>query len=232
MPSLVDLERGVFEVIATSSVEVYPKESIGLIFGTKILNGYRCSVAIPLQEAERDVFGVSWDLLHQERIKKAVFSMMGYKFLGIYHSHTDTAAVLSKEDVSLLINSDYLLCIVSSVSKSLNPSSHWRERKLGIEGSLQNFELIMNAFVKSAQQVQQAKVEFPSMHIYNSLANEFGISLYDMIGLPDRDLQILQYELKKIDYHLRRKKGDYSQRKIKYAMGVIEKVLIKHFKRR
>jgi len=60
MPQLVELKRGVVEVIVTSLIEVYPKEAVGLIFGTKTFNGYKCDVSIPLQEAERDVFGVSW----------------------------------------------------------------------------------------------------------------------------------------------------------------------------
>jgi len=51
MAQLIELKRGVVEVIVKSLIEVYPKEAVGLIFSTKTFSGYGCDVSIPLQEA-------------------------------------------------------------------------------------------------------------------------------------------------------------------------------------
>jgi len=231
MPKLVELKRGVVEVIVTSLIEVYPKEAVGLIFGTKTFNGYRCDISVPLQEAERDVFGCSWGLLHQERVKKAIFCTLGYKFLGIYHSHTDAPATLSKADTSLLRKRNYPLCFVGEISKNADKKQYWLETKLGIQGNVQNFKIVMNAFAIDEDGIEQAKIKFPFMTIYNILAEKFGISFYDIISLPDNDLQRIQYLFQKLDYHLGRGENEYRRQKIAYALKNVENVLRKHIRR-
>ena len=225
MSQLIELKRGVVEVIVTSLMEVYPKEAVGLIFGSKTPSGYRCDVSIPLQEAERDVFGVSWRLLYQERVKKAIFYTFGYKFLGIYHSHTDAPATLSEEDISLLRERNYPLCLVGEISKVGCKRPYWLEAKLGIQGNIQNFKVVINAFTINANGIEQAKVKFPFMKVYNILAEKFGISFYNIINLPDNELQKVQYSFQKMDYHLGRGGNGYRQQKITYALKNIERIL-------
>lgn len=211
---------------------MYPKETVGLIFGIRTPSGYRCSLAIPLQVAHRDYFGVSWDLLHQERVKKAVFSMMGYKFLGIYHSHPGGSTVPSDEDLRALIDNNYCLDIVSGIKKSIKGEKPpWSTSGLGIKGIVQNFEIVIDAFVNEVGKAYQIKIDFPSMDIYNILAEELDISLFDIIDLPDYDLKIAQYKLRKIDYHLMRRKGSYSKQKIDYHFDGVKKILSKYSKK-
>ncbi|MEM2972423.1 MAG: hypothetical protein QW270_08420 [Candidatus Bathyarchaeia archaeon] len=147
--------------------------------------------------------------------------------MGIYHSHTDAPAMLSKEDASLLCKRNYPLCFVGEISKTVNKRQYWSEMKLGIQGNVQNFKVIINAFAIDEKGIEQAKIKFPFMMVYNMLAEKFGISFYDIIDLPDNDLQRVQYLFQKVDYHLGRGENEYRQQKITYALKNIENVLRK-----
>ena len=151
--------------------------------------------------------------------------------MGIYHSHTDAPAILSKEDASLLCERNYPLCFVGEISKIADKRQYWSETGLGIQGNVQNFKVAINAFVTDEKGIEQAKMKFPFMMVYNMLAEMFGISFYDIISLPDNDLQRVQYSFQKVDYHLGRGENEYRRQKIAYALKNIENVLRKHIRR-
>jgi proteasome lid subunit RPN8/RPN11 len=90
---------GVFSSILTSCIEVFPKETIGLLGGYPTQRRNILVMANPVQLAKRGRHSVEiLNRKNQERTMK-IFKSLGIEFYGFYHSHSDGLAQPSQGDL-------------------------------------------------------------------------------------------------------------------------------------
>ena len=95
----VYLGAGVFCSLLTSCVEVYPKETIGLLGGYQTPKKNILIMAYPMQQAKRKKYSVEIaDRKTQDRTLR-IFNSLGIEFYGFYHSHIDSMARPSQTDL-------------------------------------------------------------------------------------------------------------------------------------
>lgn len=101
MPSLW-LSKPAFISLVTSGIEVYKKESFGLLFGSRRNGNYFVKYAVNIQSAKRHYDSITIDKSRIRRINDTASGIMKHKFIGDFHSHADGPAKLSKTDVKEL----------------------------------------------------------------------------------------------------------------------------------
>jgi proteasome lid subunit RPN8/RPN11 len=95
----VHLGAGVFCSLLTSCVEVYPKETIGLLGGYQTSRRNVLIMAYPMQQAKRSKYSVEiMNRKVQDRTLR-IFNSLGIEFYGFYHSHIDAGARPSQTDL-------------------------------------------------------------------------------------------------------------------------------------
>lgn len=109
----VVIEDPAFIGILTAAVEVYNKETFGVLIGRKKNNSYIVKYALSYQAAQRKKSEVEIDNLCEARLNQASHTICSYPMIGDYHSHVENTYQLSKcdkkdmrdsgEGVSLLI---------------------------------------------------------------------------------------------------------------------------------
>ncbi|MBI3997317.1 MAG: M67 family metallopeptidase [Candidatus Omnitrophica bacterium] len=102
----------------------YPKEACGLLAG----NDGRVMQVYPMTNIEDSSIGYAMDPREQLRVEQQM-RRQGQQLLGIFHSHTASAAYPSSVDVSLAISPD-----VSYVLVSLNDQAHPDVKSYRING--------------------------------------------------------------------------------------------------
>lgn len=102
----VVLEAGCFSALVMSAVEVYSKETTGLLIGKRDRRFIRGSLtdcvvvqgAYPLQTAWRGFTSVMIGSKRAFMRAKRTLSFLGFDLLGEYHSHPGSSARLSMDD--------------------------------------------------------------------------------------------------------------------------------------
>lgn len=94
----VILKKEALISIVISSIEVYRKETFGILIGEKVDNDFIVNYAINFQSAERHYEYVDISKLREKRISEAIRYLVGRKYLGDFHSHTDGVVKLSRTD--------------------------------------------------------------------------------------------------------------------------------------
>ena len=90
---------GVIANILTSCIEVYPKETIGLLGGYRTSKRNRLVMAYPLQKVSRKKNAVTIMDRKSYRRTLRIMEPMGIEFYGFYHSHPDFVAQPSEHDI-------------------------------------------------------------------------------------------------------------------------------------
>lgn len=87
-----------------SSIEVYSRETFGILLGTE--RGSVCKVmrAVPYLTAQRDYEYTSIDATREKRINSIIAFLTTHKVIGDYHSHPNGPRVLSRHDKKVLSN--------------------------------------------------------------------------------------------------------------------------------
>lgn len=126
-----------------SSIEVYKRETFGIILGTKKGKVVRVMRAIPYLTAKRDYEYTSINIHRERRINSALAFLTAQKILGDYHSHPEGPDLLGKHDRKELMkmNEEYVAILVSV--KKIRPaqkSKKWKnnQRDLSICGPIAN----------------------------------------------------------------------------------------------
>ena len=107
-----------FDEIIRHCQKEYPKEACGIFAGTAAqglpgIDQPRTVVAVyPMRNVEDSPIGYSMDAKEQLLVEKRM-RQAGQRMIGIYHSHTATAAYPSSVDVSLALSPDLSYVLVS-----------------------------------------------------------------------------------------------------------------------
>jgi proteasome lid subunit RPN8/RPN11 len=93
------MSAGVFSSILTSCIEVYPRETIGLLGGYPTKRRNILVMAYPVQLAKRRRNEVQiLNRKNQDRTLR-IFKSLGIQFYGFYHSHSNGIAKPSEQDL-------------------------------------------------------------------------------------------------------------------------------------
>ena len=107
-----------YEESVAHCLREYPKEACGIFAGAAAhglpaIDRPRTVVAVyPMRNVEGSPIGYSMDPKEQLQIEKRM-RQAGQRMIGIYHSHTATAAYPSSVDVSLALSPDISYVLVS-----------------------------------------------------------------------------------------------------------------------
>ena len=117
------LSQPLREAIAAHCQREYPKEACGLLAGADGIQQ-----VYPMINVEDSPIGYAMDPKEQLAVEKTM-RQRGQRLLGIYHSHTASAAYPSSVDVGLALSPD-----VSYVLVSLQDRQHPQLKSYRIEG--------------------------------------------------------------------------------------------------
>jgi len=86
----VKIAKDALAMIVFSTVEAYPREVAGLLFGESGWSkGYGCLLAFPLQILKwRGEEGLVWNPYRFNRVGRLQSQLTGLEFVGMFHSHT------------------------------------------------------------------------------------------------------------------------------------------------
>ncbi len=124
-----------------SSIEVFSRETFGILLGTKRGKTYKVMRAVPYLTAKRDYEYTSIDVARENRINSILAFLTTHKVVGDYHSHPNGPEVLSRHDKKVLMKmeEDHLAILV--VVKKLLPhqkNKRWKNnpRDLSVCGPI------------------------------------------------------------------------------------------------
>ena len=100
------------EEVIRHCASAYPKEACGLLAGSRAGAAGTVSQVYPMTNVEDSPIGYSMDPREQLRVERQM-RQAGQRMLGIYHSHTASAAYPSPVDVSLALSPDISYVLVS-----------------------------------------------------------------------------------------------------------------------
>jgi len=139
-------ERAFFAIIL-SVVEVYRRETLGLLLGYRGENKFFVEYAIPSQTAEREFSWTEPKMRAVARMTK-IIENMSIEIIGDYHSHTDFRgdrgrAIPSGEDVADMRSGN--VHIIVAVNPKLK-SKKWRQNNDGtISGTISDYHIRISA---------------------------------------------------------------------------------------
>ena len=130
---MLRLPRTLYDEMMAHCRREYPKEACGILAGERgpasprLRSGRRSEAysakdggvvaqVYPMRNVEASPIGYSMDPNEQLRIEKAM-RQKGQRILGIYHSHTASAAYPSSVDVSLAISPDVAYVLISLMNR-------------------------------------------------------------------------------------------------------------------
>ena len=109
---MLSISRELYEQVISHCQSRYPKEACGLLAGAKSGREPEVVQVYPMRNAEDSPIGYSMDPKEQLQVEKRM-RQAGQQMIGVYHSHTATAAYPSPVDVRLAISPDISYVLVS-----------------------------------------------------------------------------------------------------------------------
>ena len=130
---MLRISRALHDEMLTHCKNRYPKEACGILAGsaTPAVPADELGLAVqvyPMTNVEDSPIGYAMDPKEQLLIEKQM-RQRGERMVGIYHSHTASAAYPSSVDVSLAISPD-----ISYVLVSLQDQAHLALKSYRIDG--------------------------------------------------------------------------------------------------
>lgn len=105
---MLQISRALHEQVIAHCRSRYPKEACGLLAGERDV----VTQVYPMTNVEDSPIGYAMDPREQLKVEKQM-RQLGQRFVGIFHSHTASAAYPSSVDVRLAISPDVSYVLVS-----------------------------------------------------------------------------------------------------------------------
>ncbi|MBI2093720.1 MAG: M67 family metallopeptidase [Candidatus Omnitrophica bacterium] len=129
---MLQISQAQYNDIVDHCQKQYPKEACGLLAGEPSLvanASLQVREVYPMRNVEDSPIGYSMDPREQLQVERKM-RQRGQRLIGIYHSHTSTAAYPSSVDVGLALSPD-----LSYVLVSLKDASHPEIKSYRIDGT-------------------------------------------------------------------------------------------------
>lgn len=114
----VVIEEPAFISMVAAAIEVYNKETCGVLLGKKRKQSYIVKHTVTYQIAERKKSAVTLDSEYEERVNRANYLLGSHRPIGDYHSHIDGPMHLSKCDKKDLQSSGEGLSLLLVIKKT------------------------------------------------------------------------------------------------------------------
>lgn len=159
----VVLKQDAFLSMVLSSIEVYRKETYGLVIGIRKKKNYLVSNCFSFQTAKRHYDVIEIDESKERMINNHIKYLTNHKLLGDYHSHANEPDELSREDIRTLKNSFEGFISVLVVPKKLKNKRKylWKHNRLQkcVSGSIGNFFVKIVAFYYDPKNKRAVKLQ-------------------------------------------------------------------------
>lgn len=171
------LREEAFVALLTAALEVYPKETFGIILGSLHQTRYRSRLiiknALTYQNAVRKKEEVSINPSQDLKIRKVINELSGYKIMGEFHSHTCGINYLSKHDKKDMIEDGErfsLLTVVEPVKKG----SEWRydKRDKSLHGTVNSsYKVTIKIYARDyeSKRIKKLRIECPYISRLNRI---------------------------------------------------------------
>ena len=143
-----------------SSIEVYKKETYGIILGKKSRGNYYLLHAATFQSAMRDYDFVSIDLSREKRINRILKYLTNYRLIGDFHSHADGFEKLSRHDAKEILRmGDGWLAVLIIVKKSSRKSKWgYNARERSLSGPVGDYTVKIFVFANDGGSVEKLPI--------------------------------------------------------------------------
>ena len=168
----VTITEQAFVGMVASSLEVYKKESFGLLIGEVHKKHYLVLNTYTYQAAQRDYESVSITPQKKNRIDTSLRFFTPSKIIGDFHSHPDGPGFLSACDKIDTLSGKTELTILVSVYKARSRHKWKTNKDLSVSGSIGNTYFIkIFAFEadKKGKKVNPIKIVCPYLKKINKL---------------------------------------------------------------
>lgn len=132
--------------LVISSIEVYKKECLGLIVGTRHNGLYVAENAIAFQAAERGTSSASVRGHYHDRIIRFLNEVIHLEPLGYFHSHPGYDVIPSEEDVSVL--QDQHINMIVGVNKKRKEVPWNYNVDESLSGTIEDFIIKLRGFYR------------------------------------------------------------------------------------
>ena len=174
MGKLVRLSNSAFISMVTSCLEVYKKESYGVLLGTSYNGHSIVRHSVNYQSAKRTYDYVDVHPQRENKIARALKYISTNKLVGDFHSHSDYPDGLSSHDKKDLLAKGNkwvsMLFVIWDTNKK-TPWSYNRKEKY-LSGSVGNrFFMKMHAYKNIEGRIEKVRIECPYVKRVNE--NQF-----------------------------------------------------------
>lgn len=161
-----------FLSIALSAIEVYHRESLGILLGHQTSDGFVVEYAIPYLTADKGLSWVESKPERADRIQK-ILRRLPISLIGDFHSHTDLGnlkaqVIPSRTDIADM--EDGKVYLIVALNNGIRRKKWQMNRDGTISGSLNSYHLKIGAYVCS----QNGRWKFERAKIHCSFAMIMG----------------------------------------------------------
>jgi proteasome lid subunit RPN8/RPN11 len=131
------LEEDAFVALLTSALEVYDKETYGLLIGYSIKDKIKIKNAIPCQNAVRKKNEVYIRPSHETKIRFFLGNLTGHKIIGDFHSHPLWPRYLSDYDVKDMVENGERITLLIVIEKFKRKFAwHYNKKDKSLMGTI------------------------------------------------------------------------------------------------
>ena len=138
------LQEPAFVALITAAMEVYQKETFGLVIGQAHKDTVTISNALVYQECSRKVSEVNVQQRRDRMIRQVINELTNCQILGDFHSHSYYPNHLSRQDRKDMIQDGERISVLVVIKPAKQATSwHYDKKEMSIQGSLDNEYHIM-----------------------------------------------------------------------------------------
>ena len=148
--TVIFVSEEAFMTMVLSSVEVYKRECLGVLLGTKSLGRILVEYAIPLQSSKRGFIEVETDWRRELKVLSVLPKLVHLEKLGYFHSHPqfgDSKGLPQLSDQDKKSMSAGEIDVVVAINDSAR-SRRWSETRNGLAGSLGDYSITISGYYK------------------------------------------------------------------------------------
>ena len=157
--------------LAAACIEVFRKESFGLVLGHKEKKDYVVKAVLPFQTAKREKMAVTLSSSKEKKLNTALLCMSKEGVIGDFHSHPGNVGdYLSDTDIKDLKKSKKDTLSILIMIKKAKKYKHWEHRKdLCMSGTVGDYAIQIKAYeyCLKTDEVKQIRIKTPTLDNLN-----------------------------------------------------------------
>lgn len=174
------IRKDAMVAVAVAGIEVFKKESYGLLLGEKKGKEIIVRDALGFQSAMRDYYSSSVFDFRSKRVNDTLKYLAASRLIGDFHSHTNGVDSLSKADKEYLMNASpgHLSLLISISKTKKNIPWKYKIKKRCLCGSIaKKYYLKIHGFVcdEKEKRIKKVQLSFPRKKEINERMRHFSL---------------------------------------------------------